>query len=88
MEVLPKIYSERNCVHSVGMTTNEESTKKYPLKSISECVKIGNLQTKTIELASMERGKKVGKSSKINERINITIDTATDKIQWACKSFG
>jgi hypothetical protein len=40
---------KRNCIHGVGMTTDEESTKKYPLESITKCVKIGNLQKKKKE---------------------------------------
>jgi hypothetical protein len=27
------------------MTTDEESTKKYPLESIAKCIKIRNLKT-------------------------------------------
>jgi hypothetical protein len=48
---------KRNCIHGVGMTTDEESTKKYPLESITKCVKIGNLQKKNKEtghIASIE----------------------------------
>jgi len=37
------------------MATDEESTKKYPLESITKCIKIGDLQKKKTEsIASME----------------------------------
>lgn len=35
--------SNRNCVHGVSMTTNEKTSKKYPLESKTKCIQVRDL---------------------------------------------
>jgi len=45
------------------MATDEESTKKYPLESITKCIKIGDLQKKNNRIHSFN-----GAENKLNHK--------------------